>query len=88
MRSPGVSIYRPELRELRAGGRIVTPTGLWLAERGGRNVIGITATKGKSTTAKLIAHLVARGRQCGAASAATSARPALDLLDATRRRWP
>jgi UDP-N-acetylmuramoylalanine--D-glutamate ligase len=55
VRSPGVSIYRPEL----AGLRTATPTGLWMAEREGRGVIGVTATKGKSTTSKLIAHLIA-----------------------------
>src|SRR4051794_28902390 len=43
VRSPGVSIYRPEIRI-----PTTTPTGLWLAERAGRNVIGLTATKGKS----------------------------------------
>ncbi|MDA0179971.1 UDP-N-acetylmuramoyl-L-alanine--D-glutamate ligase [Solirubrobacter phytolaccae] len=76
VRSPGVSIYRPELRGLRT----TTPTALWMAEREGRDVIGVTATKGKSTTSKLIAHLVAAagvpvelGGNIGA--------PALDLLD-------
>ncbi|MBE2320351.1 UDP-N-acetylmuramoyl-L-alanine--D-glutamate ligase [Solirubrobacter sp. CPCC 204708] len=76
VRSPGVSIYRPELRGLRT----TTPTALWMAEREGRRVIGVTATKGKSTTSKLIAHLIARagvevrlGGNIGA--------PALDLLD-------
>src|SRR5689334_14152513 len=56
VRSPGVSVYRPELRGLRT----TTPTALWMAERAGRDVIGVTATKGKSTTSKLIAHLVAK----------------------------
>src|SRR5918995_8725 len=56
VRSPGVSIYRPELRGLRT----TTPTGLWMDEREGRAVIGVTATKGKSTTSKLIAHLIAK----------------------------
>jgi len=76
VRSPGVSIYRPELRGLRT----TTPTALWMGEREGRNVIGVTATKGKSTTSKLIAHLLAKadvpvrlGGNIGA--------PALDLLD-------
>lgn len=75
VRSPGVSIYRPELTGLRT----TTPTALWMAEREGRDVIGVTATKGKSTTSKLIAHLVAAagvpvrlGGNIGA--------PALDLL--------
>src|SRR5689334_17886816 len=43
VRSPGVSIYRSELQELiRAGLAITTPTALWLAEREGKRVIGIT----------------------------------------------
>jgi UDP-N-acetylmuramoylalanine--D-glutamate ligase len=79
VRSPGVSIYRPELRALRIP--IATPTGLWMAERGGRNVIGVTATKGKSTTAKLIAHLVAKtGRRVHLGG--NIGLPALDFLDA------
>src|SRR3954471_17281396 len=75
VRSPGVSIYRPEL----AGIPTCTPTGLWLAERDGRDVIGITATKGKSTTAKLIAHLIAKtGRRVLLGGNIGS--PALDFL--------
>src|SRR6478735_5033963 len=77
VRSPGVSIYRPEL----AGVPTTTPTGLWMAEREGRDVIGITATKGKSTTAKLTAHLIAKtGRRV--LLGGNIGRPALDFLDA------
>lgn len=81
VRSPGVSIHHPVLQLLGSRGvRIATPTGLWLAERGGRNVIGLTATKGKSTTASLIVHLVrATGRP--AQLAGNIGRPALELLD-------
>jgi len=82
VRSPGVSIHRPELRALRANGTpVTTATALWLAERGGRGVIGITGTKGKSTTAALAAHL-ARAAGRGAELAGNIGRPALDLLDA------
>lgn len=83
VRSPGVSIHDPVLQLLASRGvRIATPTGLWLAERGGRNVLGLTATKGKSTTASLIAHLVAvTGRPVQLAG--NIGRPALELLESS-----
>ena len=48
------------------GTPIVTPTGLWLAERGGRDAIGVTATKGKSTTSSADRAPGRRGRPAGA----------------------
>lgn len=54
VRSPGVSRYRSELAATRAAG--VEDTGLvalWLAERGSGGTIGVTGTKGKSTTSWL-----------------------------------
>ncbi|HSZ70645.1 MAG TPA: UDP-N-acetylmuramoyl-L-alanine--D-glutamate ligase [Solirubrobacteraceae bacterium] len=82
VRSPGVSIYRPELRALAARGiPITTATSLWLAERGPAGVIAVTGTKGKSTTAALLAHILrAAGRT--AHLAGNIGAPALDLLDA------
>jgi UDP-N-acetylmuramoylalanine--D-glutamate ligase len=81
VRSPGVSIHRPELQELRAAGTpVTTATSLWMAERKGRRVIGVTGTKGKSTTAALACHLArAAGREVELAG--NIGRPALDLLD-------
>ncbi len=81
VRSPGVSIHRPELRAvLAAGTPVTTATALWLAERGGEGVIGVTGTKGKSTTAALACHL-ARAAGRTAQLAGNIGVPALDLLD-------
>jgi UDP-N-acetylmuramoylalanine--D-glutamate ligase len=81
VRSPGVSIHRPELVALREMGvAITTATSLWLSERGGAGVIGVTGTKGKSTTAALAFHL-ARAAGRTAQLAGNIGVPALDLLD-------
>ena len=82
VRSPGVSAHRPELVALRgAGVTVTTATALWLAEREGRGVIGVTGTKGKSTTAALAFHL-ARAAGRSVRLAGNIGAPALDLLDA------
>jgi UDP-N-acetylmuramoylalanine--D-glutamate ligase len=82
VRSPGVSIHRPELHELsRRGTPVTTATSLWLAEREGRRVVVVTGTKGKSTTAALTHHL-ARAAGEPAELAGNIGRPALELLDA------
>ncbi|HTA32588.1 MAG TPA: UDP-N-acetylmuramoyl-L-alanine--D-glutamate ligase [Solirubrobacteraceae bacterium] len=81
VRSPGVSIYRPELQAVLATGTpVTTATSLWLADRGGAGVLGVTGTKGKSTTAALALHL-ARAAGLTAQLAGNIGVPALDLLD-------
>jgi UDP-N-acetylmuramoyl-L-alanine---L-glutamate ligase len=81
VRSPGVSIYKPEVQALLAGGTpVTTATSLWLSEHGSDKVIGITGTKGKSTTAALASHL-ARAAGVKAALAGNIGVPALELLD-------
>ncbi len=58
VKSPGISLYRPEVEAARRAGSIVTSsTNLWFEQRPERRVLAITGTKGKSTTASLIAHL-------------------------------
>lgn len=81
VRSPGVSIHRPEMIALRERGvPVTTATSLWLAEHGPKRVIAVTGTKGKSTTAALAHHLaLAAGEP--ARLAGNIGIPALDLLD-------
>jgi UDP-N-acetylmuramoylalanine--D-glutamate ligase len=52
VRSPGVPVYRDELQKLMAAGSVVTTaTAMWLEDFSDRRVIGVTGTKGKTTTA-------------------------------------
>jgi UDP-N-acetylmuramoylalanine--D-glutamate ligase len=86
VRSPGVSIHKPQLQALAEDGvTITTPTGLWLHERAGRNVIAITGTKGKGTTAVLIHHLSSQLRRTHIAG--NIGAPVLDLLDVPDHEW-
>jgi len=60
LRSPGVPHSLPALKRWRAAGIEVTCiSSLWFSERREAPVIAVTGSKGKSTTAALIAHLLA-----------------------------
>jgi UDP-N-acetylmuramoylalanine--D-glutamate ligase len=81
VRSPGVSIHKAEMSALRERGvPVTTATSLWLSERKGRGVVGVTGTKGKSTTAALL-HRLALAAGTDAVLAGNIGSPALDLLD-------
>jgi UDP-N-acetylmuramoylalanine--D-glutamate ligase len=61
VKSPGVSLYREEIRLARNKGIVVTSLlNLWFAEQYPITTICITGTKGKSTTATLIARMLHR----------------------------
>ncbi|MEU8230645.1 UDP-N-acetylmuramoyl-L-alanine--D-glutamate ligase [Actinoplanes sp. NPDC048967] len=59
VRSPGVPQTHPWMADLRARGITVTGgSALWMADHANRT-IGVTGSKGKSTTSSLISHLLA-----------------------------
>ncbi|MBV8133190.1 MAG: UDP-N-acetylmuramoyl-L-alanine--D-glutamate ligase [Alphaproteobacteria bacterium] len=61
VKSPGVSLYRDDIRSARNNGvQITSLLNLWFAEAPAVTTIGVTGTKGKSTTASLIAHILNR----------------------------
>lgn len=58
VRSPGVSPYQPEIQDyIIHGGHTTSATNIFFSLVTG-TVIGVTGTKGKSTTASLIAHIL------------------------------
>ncbi len=66
IKSPGISLYRPELREAESKGtRILSGTNMWFEHYPQAKTIAITGTKGKSTTSSLIYHaLKKKGFHC------------------------
>ncbi|MEM8798561.1 MAG: UDP-N-acetylmuramoyl-L-alanine--D-glutamate ligase [Pseudomonadota bacterium] len=62
VKTPGLSLYDPRLSDLwNRGARFTSQTNLWFQVRDpSSHVIAITGTKGKSTTAKALAHMLSR----------------------------
>jgi UDP-N-acetylmuramoyl-L-alanine---L-glutamate ligase len=61
VKSPGISLYDPLVRQSQAAGvRFTSLLNLWFADRPTARTICVTGTKGKSTTAALIAHILRR----------------------------
>jgi UDP-N-acetylmuramoyl-L-alanine---L-glutamate ligase len=59
VKSPGISLYDPLVRQSQAAGvRFTSLLNLWFADRPTARTICVTGTKGKSTTAALIAHIL------------------------------
>jgi len=59
IKSPGVSLYHPFLIKENARGLVVTSLlNIWCAENPKARIIAVTGTKGKSTTASLLHHVL------------------------------
>ncbi|HET7266802.1 MAG TPA: UDP-N-acetylmuramoyl-L-alanine--D-glutamate ligase [Oleiagrimonas sp.] len=87
IKSPGISIYKPEVIAAQARGTVFTSgTALWFGENPDARVIGITGTKGKSTTAAITAH-VARALGVRTALAGNIGLPLLELEGQQADLW-
>lgn len=59
IKSPGVSFYRPEIAAARARGtRFTSGVNLWFRDNPAASTIAVTGTKGKSTTVRLLHHML------------------------------
>lgn len=80
IRSPGVSPYQADIRQyLKNGGHVTSATNIFFSLVKGKT-IGITGTKGKSTTTSLIAHIL-KGVCADVRLVGNIGTPMLDELD-------
>ncbi len=83
VRSPGIPVDHPGLEAARTSGtRIITASSIWLAERVDCPLVVVTGSKGKSTTAALLADMVREDGQ-DVVLAGNIGAPLLDFLDTT-----
>jgi len=87
VKSPGISLYHPALAAARSAGvRVTSGTNLWFAERGNETAVCVTGTKGKSTTASLIASILAAAGKRVALGGNVGV-PMIELLEARADIW-
>ncbi len=87
IKSPGISPYGPDAETATARGtRLIGGSALWFAEHPEARTICVTGTKGKSTTAALLAHLLRAGG-LRTALAGNIGMPLLELLDQQAEAW-
>ena len=59
VKSPGISLYRSEIALAKEKGtKITSVTNLWFERYSNSKIVGVTGTKGKSTTARLIHYIL------------------------------
>lgn len=85
IRSPGVSIYKKEMQDAESRGiKITSCSDLFLSEmRAGRprtKVIGISGSKGKSTSVSMLFHIL-KSAGCNAALGGNIGKPLIELID-------
>jgi len=86
LRSPGISPYRKALQQAsKSGVQIISPGSLWFSAHPDANTICITGTKGKSTTASLITHLL-QSQGLEVQLAGNIGRPLLDCEEAKTQK--
>jgi len=87
VKSPGISAYKPALLTAKEQGTLFTSgTALWFADNPDARVIGVTGTKGKSTTSAMLAHL-ARSLGMRTALAGNIGLPLLELRGQHADLW-
>lgn len=87
IKSPGISAYKPEIIAARGQGtRFTSGTALWFGDHPAARVVGVTGSKGKSTTSALIAHL-ARSLGVRTALAGNIGLPLLELRGQRADLW-